>query len=163
MTLRLAALFSMLVLVFAPVAFAGSKPDSKISLSFHMETDQNENPKMVFTQMDNGKARYFRRMPEITTKDVLSFSPFPAEGADGYGMVFRLKENAAHRFAAVSNVNQGRWLVAQINGRLVDGVLIDKPVNDGMLVIWKGATLNDVKLFDAAMPRIGREGKKNKK
>jgi len=153
----------MLVMVFAPMGFAGSKPNSKISLSFHMETDQNEDPKMVFSQNDNGKIRYFRRMPEITTNDVVSFSPFPADGPEGYGMVFKLKENAAHRFAAVTNMNQGRWLLAQIDGRMVDGVIIDKTVNDGLVVIWNGITLNDVRLFDAAMPRIGREGQKKKK
>jgi len=118
---------------------------------------------MVFSQIDNGKTRYFRRMPEATSNDIVAFSPFPAEGTDGYGMVFKLKENVAHRFAAVSNMNQGRWLVAQMNGRVVDAVIIDKGINDGLLVIWKGATLNDVQLFDAAMPRIGREGQKKKK
>lgn len=154
----------MLVLVLAPVALAGSKANSKFALSFHLETDQNENPKMVFTQNDNGKTRYFRRMPEITGNDVVSFSPFPAEGSEeGYGMVFKLKDNAARRLAAVTNTNQGRWLVAQIDGRFVDGVIIDKTIEDGLIVIWKGITLNDVKVFDAAMPRIGREGKKNKK
>jgi len=163
MTTRLAALFSILVLFSAPMALAGSKPNSKLAVSFHIETDQNEDPKMVFSQIDNGKTRYFRRMPEATSNDIVAFSPFPAEGTDGYGMVFKLKENVAHRFAAVSNMNQGRWLVAQMNGRVVDAVIIDKGINDGLLVIWKGATLNDVQLFDAAMPRIGREGQKKKK
>jgi hypothetical protein len=30
-------------------------------------------------------------------------------------------------------------------------------------VIWKGATLADVSIFDEALPRIGQKGKKKKK
>ncbi len=159
---RLAALLSISILVFAPALMAGSKADHKYSLSFHLETDSNDNPKMIFTQEDNGKTRYFRRMPEVTSKDVVSFSPFPSEANDGYGVVFRLKDNAARRLVAVTSINQGRWLIAQINGRMVDAVVIDKPISDGLLVVWKGVTLDDVKIFDAALPRIGKEGKNGK-
>lgn len=146
-----------------PTVVAGGRAASNASLTFHMETDANDNPKMVFAQMANGKMRYFRRMPEITTKDVLSFSPFPAESGDGYGIVFKLNEAATKRFAAVSNANQGRWMIAQMNGRVVDGVFIDQTINDGIVVVWKDATLADIKVFDAALPRIGQEGKKKKK
>ena len=38
----------------------------------------------------------------------------------------------------VTNANQGRWMIAQVNGRVVDGVLIDKQIGDGFIVIWKG-------------------------
>ena len=161
---RLTALLIMLVTVFAPAAFAGSKPDTKVSITFHIETDVNDNPKMIFSQQTNGQMRYFRRMPEINTKDVVSFNPFPSDaGGDDYGVVFKLKDNAAKRLAAITNNSQGRWLLAQINGRVVDGVLIDKQIDDGFLIVWKGATLADIHLFDAAMPRVGQDGKKKKK
>ena len=163
MTSRIAILLTTLILAFAPATFAGSKRDSKISATFHMETDQNEDQKMIFSQMANGKVRFFRRSPEISTKDVVAFSPFPAEGADGYGMVFQLSGMGKHRLTATTSANVGRVLLAQINGRVVDGVIIDKVIDDGFLVVWKGITLNDVKAFDDAMPRIGRSGKQNKK
>lgn len=164
MQTRRAALLMMLGLALSPVVFASGQKELKGTLSFHMETEGNDNPKMIFEQMAYGKKRFFRRMPEITTKDVVSFSPFPSDaGGDDYGMVFILKDNAAKRLAAITNINQGKWLLAQINGRVVDGVLIDKPVEDGRLVIWKGATLADVTVFDGDFPRIGQEGKKKKK
>jgi hypothetical protein len=163
MQARLAAHLMLLVFALAPVVVAGGKADTKATLSFHMETEATDNPKMIFEQLVNGQARYFRRMPEITTKDVESFNPFPSDaGGDDYGIVFKLKDNATKRLAALTNLNQGRWLLAQINGRVVDGVLIDKQVDDGFSVIWKGATLADIKVFDAALPRLGQDGKKKK-
>jgi hypothetical protein len=159
-----AILFIAVAGTLSPAVFAGGKAETNASVSFHMETEATDNPKMIFPQLANGQTRYFRRMPELTTKDVLSFNPFPSDaGGDDYGIVFKLKDNSAKRLSAITNINQGRWLVAQINGRVIDGVLIDKPVDDGFVVIWKGAALADINVFDAAFPRIGQEGKKKKK
>jgi len=161
---RFGAFWLLLVVAFAPAVLAGGKAGVTASVSFHMETDANDNPKMIFSQLANGQVRYFRRMPEITTKDVVAFNPFPAEGGgDDYGIVFQLRDNAAKRLAAITNANQGRWLIAQVNGHVVDGVLIDTQINDGFLVIWKGATLADINVFDKALPRVGQQGKKKKK
>lgn len=143
---------------------AAGKAENKASLSFHIETEASDNPKMIFSHaLNNGQTRYFRRLPEISTKDVVSYSPFPSDSGDGYGAVFRLKESAAKRLSALTNINQGKWLVAQINGRLVDAVVIDQPINDGILVVWKGITLADLSIFDKSTKRTGEENKKDKK
>jgi hypothetical protein len=143
---------------------AGGKADSKASVSFHIETEATDNPKMIFSQETNGQTRYFRRLPEINSKDVAAFRPCPSDsGGDDYGIVFQLKETAARRMAAITNANQGRWLLAQINGRVVDAVQIDKPIEDGFLVVWKGVTTADLNLFDEAYPRIGQKEKEKKK
>ena len=156
------ALSMMLVVALSPTLLASGKKEMKTTLSFHLETEATGNPKMIFPQLANGETRYFRRMPEVTTKDVVSFSPFPSEIGDGYGIVFKLKPSAVNRLAAVTNANQGKWLIAQVNGRVVDGVLIDKQISDGFIVIWKGVTLDDVTLFDKDLPRINAEDKKKK-
>ncbi len=160
MRLVLAAFTMMFVIALAPNALASGKKEMKTSLSFHMETEATDNPKMIFPQLANGQTRYFRRMPEITNKDVVSFSPFPSDVGDGYGIVFKLKGNAVNRLAALTAANQGKWLIVQVNGRVVDGVMIDKQVSDGFIVIWKGVTIDDVTLFDKSLPRIGAENKK---
>lgn len=160
---RIAAILTMLILVFCPALSAMGKKAPKFTISFHMETDGNDNPKMIFSQLANGKQRFFRRMPEISTPDIVSFRPFPATIGDDYGVIFKLTGNASNRLAGITTMNQGRWMIAEVNERVLDGVLIDKPVNDGMLVIWKGVTLADIALFETTLPRIGEEGKKKTK
>jgi hypothetical protein len=127
-----------------------------------METEASDNPKMIFPQLANGQQRFFRRMPEFSTKDIASFSPFPSQFDGDYGIVFKLKGNAANRLVAISNMNQGRWMVAQISGRVLDGVMIDKQIDDGVLIIWKGVTLADIAALNEAFPREGEVGKKKK-
>jgi hypothetical protein len=162
MRLRLVMLLTMLALMAVPSVFAGGKRDGKAAVTFHMQTEATDNPKMIFPQEVSGRTRYFLRMPEVATKDVVSFNPFPSDlGGGDYGMLIRLKSNAARRLSAITAANQGRWMVAQVNGRVVDGVLIDKQIDDGVLVIWKGLTMADVETFDKAFPRVGQEGKKN--
>ncbi len=164
MKTRRAALLIMAALALAPVAHASGKKETKTAVSFHMETEGTDNPKMIFPFLANGKERFFRRLPEISMKDVMSFNPFPSEfGGGDYGVVFKLKGSAANRFTAITSANSGRWMISQINGRVVDGFLIDKPVTDGQIVIWKGVTLQDIALLDAEFPRIGQEGQKKKK
>lgn len=160
---RIAALTTMVVLALAPAGFAGGKKEPKVSVTFHMETEATDNPKMIFPQMANGERRFFRRLPEVGTKDIASFNPFPSDfGGDDYGVVFQLKGNAATRLAALTNANQGRWMIAQVNGRVVDGVMIDQQISDGKLVIWKGVTLADINLLDKEFVRTGaKEKKKN--
>jgi len=160
---RLAAILIMLFIGLCPVVSAGGKADNKASVSVHLETEGTDNPKMIFPQQVGSQTRYFRRVPEVGAKDVISFSPFPSDAGGDYGVVFKLKDNASRRLAAVTSANQGRWLLIMINGRAVDGVVIDRQVDDGVVVAWKGVNLADIAVLDDSMPRIGQEGQKKKK
>lgn len=162
MTSRFATLLITAAVAMSPAAYGSGKKEEKASISFHIETEASDNPKMIFPQLANGKTRYFRRLPEVGTKDILSFSPFSSEHSD-YGVVFKLKSARHNRYSAITNTNQGRWMIAQLNGRVVDGFQIDKQVDDGVLVVWKGVTLADIAILDSQFPRIGEEGKKKKK
>ncbi len=160
---RLTAFIMTVVLALAPAAFAGGKKEAKSTVSFHIETAGTDNPKMIVPQEIGGKQRFFMRSPEIDSREIESFAPFPSEVPDQYGVVFRVKPAAVGRLAAVTNVNQGRWMITQLNGRVVDGVIIDKQISDGRLVVWSGVTLQDIALLDQQYPRTGESGKKKKK
>lgn len=162
MQARFAAVLMTFIAITGAAAYAGSKADKKTQISFHMETENSENPKMIFQQEIGGGTRYFRRTPEVSTKDIIAFSPFPSESGGDYGVVFKLKDNAARRLSAVTSSNQGRWMITMVNGRPVDGVFIDKQIDDGIIVAWKGVTMADVTVFDESMPRIGK-GNRTKK
>ena len=157
---RIAALMMMTALALTQGVFASGKKEEKTSVTFHMETEATDNPKMIFPQLANGQTRYFRRLPEVSLKDFAFFSPFPSTVGDDYGLVFKLKTSAANRLAAITAANQGRWMIAQVNGRVVDGVMIDKQIGDGVLVIWKGINLGDIGLLDKELKRAGADKKK---
>lgn len=163
MDLRIAALVTLFAVASNPVGTAGGKPGNMGMVTFHLETDEGGNEKMVFPQMDEGKQRLFTRAPEISMKDMVAFAPFPSGKGEEYGVVFQLKDAAKRRLNAISTANQGKYLLAQANGRVVDGVLIDKPVDDGLIVIWKGLSADDVKIFDQTLPRIGEDKDQKKK
>ncbi len=151
----------LFVFLFAFTSFAWAGGDKKLAqISFHAETEASDNPKMILPYDFLGKERYFRRMPEISSKDFVAFSPFPSDDQTSYGMIIQLKESSGKRLTAVTTANQGKLLICQAFGRVVDAVIIDEPVNDRVIVIWKGLTLDEIREIDKVMPRIGDNKKK---
>ena len=138
---------------------AGGNKGKKVDISFHIETEASDNPKMIFPHEVMGKQRFFRRIPEVSSNDFVAFSPFPSDDQASYGVILQLKDNARRRFAAVSQISSGKWLVCKAFGRMVDGVLVEDPVDDGVLVLWKGLSIEEVGTLDEALPRIGEKKK----
>jgi len=159
---RLLLLTACLAACALPAAASGKKGDNA-GISFHLQTEEGGNPKMVFKQLVAGKERWFSTTPEISTRDVASFSPFPAEDQGSYGVAVQLDRRGANRLAALTTANKDKFLVAVVNGRVVDAVIIDKQVTDGILVIWKGVNLPEIKAFDKVKPRLGEDQKTWKK
>jgi len=159
MTNAFLRLILLLCLLISP-AWAGDKKGKNMAVSFHLETEAGGNPKMLMEQDVGGKKRFFQRSPDISTKDVVAFGPFLADNKVDFGMVLQLRPTAAKRLESITSANQGKMLLATFNGRVVDVVIIDKPVKDGFLVIWNGITDAEVKECDKVAPRIGKEKKK---
>ncbi len=113
---------------------------------------------MVFSQVVAGQDRYFRKTPEITHNQIVAFSSFPSEIGD-YGLVLQLNSVGTRRLNSISAANNGKWLIAQANGRIVDAVQIDRAVSDGLIVIWKGISSPEIKGLELMIPRIGDDKK----
>ena len=140
---------------------AGGKKAAEFSVSFHLEATPGE--RQAFKQLTNGKEVFYRKSPEVSTKDIIAFRPFPADEGQTYGVIFQLNKAAAGRLRSLSTAEQGSLLLAVVNGQVRDAVVIDKPVGDGLIVIWKWITLAEVKLADKHRPRIGEDPKAWKK
>lgn len=140
---------------------AGGKKAPELSISFHLEATPGE--RQAFKQLTNGKEVFYRKSPEVGTKDIIAFRPFPADDGQTYGVIFQLNKTAAGRLRSLSTAEQGKLLLAVVNGQVRDAVVIDKPVGDGLIVIWKWITLAEVKLADKHRPRIGEDPKAWKK
>ena len=132
-------------------------------LQFNLQGEVTDGPKMSVPQEVAGQQVYFRLSPEISTTDIESFRPFPSDDGYSYGVLLKLNRTGAQRLAAVTNANQGKLLMARINGRALDVVQIDRTVNDGLLVIWQGVTVGEIAMADKMMPRIGQSPKEWKK
>lgn len=141
---------------------AGGKKAPSSTVSFHLEGGAGDGPKMVFPQMVAGQNRHFRITPELTHNQVVAFSSFPSETGD-YGLVLQLNKTGRQRLYSVSAANNGKWLIAQANGRVVDAVTIDQAVSDGYIVIWKGISGPEIKALELSIPRIGDDKKEWKK
>ncbi len=150
------------LLMIAPASFGGANKNGKASVSFHLQAENLDNPKMIFAASIHGEQRVYGRNPEFSVKDMASFRPFPTgEDELSYGVVIYLKPHAAQRLTHITNANRGKWLAAQVNGRPVDEVIINDTVNDGMLVIWNNLTMADIETLEKALPRA-EEAKKDK-
>ncbi len=141
-----------------PAASGMGKRPEKNRLTFHLEGDVSDGPKMVFPLQMGNKKRFFKKSPITFTKEITSLKHFRSEDGN-YGATFTFNKAASSRIAALTTQNQGEWLVAMLNGRPVDGVYIDQPINDGRLVIWQGIKQVEIIRFEYAFPLTGESNK----
>ncbi|BDS05836.1 hypothetical protein NT6N_08760 [Oceaniferula spumae] len=154
----------LLLLFLIPASLlASGKKTPPAAVSFHMEGSAAEAPKFARKVNTLAGERYFRKVPEISSKDIVAFSPFPASDDRTYGIVFKLNPQASRRLQAATTMNTDKLLLALVNGQALGVVRIDKPVTDGLLVIWSGVQLKEIKLYDQIAPRIGEDQKAWKK
>ncbi len=138
---------------------AGGKKDDRLVVQFNLQGADSDGPKMSVPQEVAGRRVFFRLSPEISTVDIESFRPFPADDGITYGMMFKLNRVGARRLSAITNANLGKLLMARVNGRALDVIKIDKAINDGLIVVWQGITTREIGLADSMMPRIGQTAK----
>lgn len=152
-----------LLLIPATASQASGKKTPPASVSFHMQGDAVEAPKFARKIKTLAGTRYFRKVPEVGTKDIIAFSPFPADDKKTYGIVFKLNKQGAKRLHEATTMNRGKLMLSLVNGQALGVVRIDKPVTDGMIVIWSGIQQQEIKMYDKLAPRIGENPKAWKK
>jgi len=108
------------------------------AFSFHTEGREGDGPGRVFPLPVLGQERYFQLSPDITMLDFEAFSVFPARDGQTMGAAFLLKHLAKSRLTQISASRQGTYMVVVVDGQPVDVMLIDRPIEDGVLVIWGG-------------------------
>ncbi len=157
-------LLSFLIFFCLPsILLASGKKGPGASISFHLQGSAAEAPKFARKVQTIAGEHYFRKTPEASTKDVVAFSSFPATDNRTYGLVFKLNPRAARRIETTTTANRGLLLLSLVNGQAVGVVKIDKPIKDGILVIWSGVSELEIKRYDQIFPRIGEDPKAWKK
>ena len=106
----------------------------------------------------DGRKTYLSIMPLLSEHDIKAVYPFRAADGSG-GAYLRLDGHGANLLTEYSTERMGRRqvLVVVVNGRQVVDLLVDKPVNDGVLVIPFGLTMTDEAHLVNLYPIIGHE------
>lgn len=150
-------------LALPAASMAGGKKPPPVTVSFHLQGDAGEGKKLVFPFTTAGKTIYYRRHPEFTSEDIVAFQSFPSDDPSSYGLVLQLNKVARQRLSSMSASNNGKFLLAMVNGTVRDAVIIDREVHDGLLVIWQRIGAAEVRAADTLMPKIGEDPKAWKK
>lgn len=156
-------MFFRLLLAFTlsvQTSFGAGGSQKENTLSFHLQGHETDGPKRVFSHVIENERRFFQKTPFISTKDIIAYRPFISENGEP-GAVFQFSEAASKRLTAHTTQNQGKTIIAMINGRPVDQpeIFVDQPIQDGKLVIWEGLKDAEMTSFELSLPHIGENTK----
>ncbi len=136
------------------------KKRSPISITFHFEATGIEGKKFAVPVETRLGKRFIQKVPTLSTKDFIAYYPFVSPHPDGeYGVSLQLNRTAAKRLSMLSAESKGRYIVVNINGKVVDMLFIDKQVDGRVITIWRGIDANFIAYVNPIMPKIGEEPK----
>ncbi|MFM8788815.1 MAG: hypothetical protein ACKOEI_02970 [Chthoniobacterales bacterium] len=152
----------LFVFAAALACVAGAKKPT-IDLRVHAEGTEAEAPTFAIpATLMNGRPAFLQRMPLATQSEIDAIYPFAA--ADGsQGVYLKLGHHGSRLLQQHTMSQQGKLLVVMLNGRMVSNLLVDRPIDDGIIASPRGLTQEDIALLGSAFPVIGQEGKSKKK
>lgn len=144
-----------LVLMSLMSLSAGKKLQSTL-VSFHVEGDETDNPRFVLPVKlgDEHRQYFFSRVPSFTDSDIQWFYPFVSEDGASYGAAFRLKDHAAIELKGICLTNPGKLIGCRVVGAPFSAVMIDRPIDDGVIVVWSGISQQNLSDFRKKFPHV---------
>ena len=104
----------------------------------------------------NGTPVFLARMPLLSQREIKAIYPFVA--ADGsHGTYFKVDNHGTRLLHQHTMSRRGELLVVLINGRQVSNLLVDRPIDDGIVSIPRGLSADDIALLTTVFPVIGQE------
>jgi hypothetical protein len=127
--------------------------------TFRVHAQANPQDTDVFSMSaratSSGKDVAIQKLPWITERDVMAFSPYPAQ--DGtFGALFQLDDHGRVVLDTLSIERRGGFLFVFVNGRMITELQIDKRVSDGKIYIPSGLTAADVELMKKRWRLLGQ-------
>lgn len=136
-------LFLLVVLSVGILPVTAGDGKQKHAFAFHSEAKIQDGERRAFPFTINGVDKYFQMTPEITHVDFTAFVPFRAEDGS-YGAVFTLNRRGTMKLEQWTIARQGSYMVASVDMKVVDFTQIDRPVKDGVIVLWRGLTAEHI-------------------
>lgn len=105
----------------------------------------------------NGTPVFLQRMPLVSQREIKAIYPFIA--ADGsHGTYLKVDNHGTRLLHQHTMSRRGELLVVLINGRQVSNLLVDRPIDDGIISIPRGLTADDIEFLATVFPVMGQEG-----
>jgi hypothetical protein len=149
---------SLIVALFAASVLGKDRP-----CVFRVHAEANPNDTASFSTsvpaLFSGKRVAIERMPRLSERDVVAFSPYSAKDGS-YGALFQLDEHGRISLDALSVEQRGRLLFVLVNARPVAQLEIDQRVSDGRIYIASGLTKADIDSFKKCWRLIGAKKKR---
>lgn len=154
---------SRLLLAAAALACVAGAKKPVIDLRVHAEGTEAEAPTFAIpATLLNGRPTFLQRMPLATQSEIDAIYPFAA--ADGsQGVYLKLGAHGSRLLQQHTMSQQGKLLVVMLNGRMVSNLLVDRPIDDGIIAIPRGLTPEDIAVLTSAFPVLGQESKKKQR
>ncbi|MCB1232054.1 MAG: hypothetical protein KDN19_17430, partial [Verrucomicrobiae bacterium] len=120
------------------------------------EASADEAPKFATPVKMGSEMRqyYFKRVPTFTDRDVAYFYPFISQDGSTFGAGLKLTPKATEALKAHSLTHQGKLLGIRVSNAPYTAVMIDRPVDDGVIVIWQGLAKAHLKAFEKRFPHV---------
>ena len=139
---------------------ASGKKRPPISITFHFEAHGLDGKKMSIPVKTQLGRKFIQRSPSISTKDVVAYHAFVSPHPNGeYGVALRLTKVAAQRLRLLSSQRKGQYIIANVNGKVADMLLIDRVVDGRVITIWRGVDPKFLTAVNPILPRIGESKK----
>lgn len=147
-------LATILALAMPLAAPAAGKKSKSFLITVHVEGTAEEAPKFSAPVKlgSEGRQYYFKRVPEFTDDDIAYFYPFISKDGKSYGVGFKLKNHASETLKGLCLTNPGKLLGVRIPNAPYTALLIDRPIDDGVIVVWDGLTKQHLKAFENKFP-----------
>ena len=157
---RIVALIICFCLFSVNDASAKGKKRPPVMISFHLESTDVQNKALVIEANTPMGKKFIQKTPSFITSNFTAYYPFlsPHEG-ELYGVSLQLNQRSAARLRVLSAQNKGQYIVANVNGKVVDMILIDKEVDGRVITIWRGIDPAILKLVNPILPQIGEDPK----
>ena len=123
---------------------------NKHTFAFHEEGDAVDGERKVFPYSVAGQQKFFKMTPTISHMDFDGFVPFRAEGG-GFGAAFLLNRHGKLKLDQLTTSRQGSFVIASVDMKPVDVMAVDRPIKDGIIVLWKGLTAEHIKYLEKGL------------
>lgn len=142
--------FLVLTLIFV-TGWAGAKRPTS-SLRIYLQTVEVGAPGtqiMPILLLHPNKQIMVRAQPELSERDIEKVES--RESDIGVALRLILTEHGKTVLSAVTTESQGKILVVMLNGRVIYAPVIDKTIDDGVLIIPRGAMPEEIAPLEEAM------------